>query len=107
MDGASLMIYYKNTNGEVFAYETQAEKDQYGSPDLVKMAPVEVQEHINPAPVPLTLEQVQALRQSAYVAESDPLKIEAEYDAIVEGTDPDYAKWLSKVTEIKARFTLP
>lgn len=60
-----------------------------------------------PAPAPLTLEQVQAQRQAAYVAESDPLKNEAEYDAIVAGTDPDYTAWLDKVAEIKARYPLP
>ena len=60
-----------------------------------------------PAPAPLTLEQVQTQRQAAYVAESDPLKNEAEYDAIVAGTDPDYTAWLAKVAEIKARYPLP
>lgn len=60
-----------------------------------------------PAPAPLTFEQVQAQRQAAYVAESDPLKNEAEYDAIVAGTDPDYTAWLAKVAEIKARYPLP
>ena len=60
-----------------------------------------------PAPAPLTLEQVKAQRQAAYVAESDPLKNEAEYDAIVGGTEPDYTAWMAKVAEIKARYPLP
>ena len=60
-----------------------------------------------PAPAPLTLEQVQAQRQAAYVLESDPLKNEAEYDAIIAGDDPDYTAWLAKVAEIKARLPLP
>lgn len=60
-----------------------------------------------PPPAPDTIEQVQAKRQAAYVAESDPLKNEAEYDAIIAGTEPDYIAWLAKVAEIKARFPLP
>ena len=60
-----------------------------------------------PPPAPDTLEQVQAKRQAAYVAESDPLKNEAEYNAIISGTEPDYSAWLAKVAEIKERFPLP
>ena len=60
-----------------------------------------------PPPAPDTMEQVQAKRQAAYVAESDPLKNEAEYDAIIAGTEPDYTAWLAKVDEIKARLPLP
>jgi hypothetical protein len=60
-----------------------------------------------PPPAPDTLEQVLAKRQAAYVAESDPLKNEAEYDAIIAGTEPDYTAWLAKCAEIKARLPLP
>lgn len=60
-----------------------------------------------PPPAPNTIEQVQAKRQASYVAESDPLKNEAEYDAIIAGTEPDYTAWLAKVAEIKARLPLP
>lgn len=58
-------------------------------------------------PVPDTLEQVHAKRQAAYAAESDPLKNEAEYDAIVAGESPDYTAWMAKVAEIKDRYPLP
>lgn len=60
-----------------------------------------------PEALPLTLEQVQATRLQAYRVESDPLKIEAEYDALSNGTEPDYAAWVLKVEEIKARYPLP
>ena len=43
-------------------------------------------------------------RQNAYKTESDPLKIEAEYDAMKNGTEPNYTKWMEKVAEIKARY---
>lgn len=63
--------------------------------------------YIEPEPVPLTLEQVQALRRAAYAAESDPLKAEAEYDALATGTEPDYSAWQAAVAEIKKRYPLP
>lgn len=61
----------------------------------------------DPIVPPMTAEQITAQRLSAYRAESDPLKIEAEYDAQIAGSDPDYSAWLAKVAEIKERFPLP
>ncbi|MDX3918005.1 hypothetical protein QYP08_28475, partial [Pseudomonas aeruginosa] len=46
-------------------------------------------------------------RANAYRLESDPLKTEAEFDAIKAGTEPDYSAWIAKVEEIKARYKLP
>lgn len=68
--------------------------DQNGRPALVDRPP-------------LTRDAVLAIRQAAYRMESDPLKIEAEHDAIVAGTAPDYSAWLAKVGEIKSRYPLP
>ena len=48
-----------------------------------------------------------AARVNAYRLESDPLKTEAEFDAIKAGTEPDYSAWIAKVEEIKARYPLP
>ncbi|HEJ2921728.1 TPA: hypothetical protein SL255_006166 [Pseudomonas aeruginosa] len=48
-----------------------------------------------------------AARANAYRLESDPLKTEAEFDAIKAGTEPDYRAWIAKVEEIKARYPLP
>lgn len=53
------------------------------------------------------LEAVLASRRAAYLAESDPLRLEADYDALSQGLEPDYAAWLSSVAAIKARFPLP
>ncbi|XFB08401.1 hypothetical protein AAGT13_20620 [Azotobacter salinestris] len=50
---------------------------------------------------------VLAQRSRAYRLESDPLKLEAEYDAVIAGTEPDYSAWLAKVAEIKVRYPLP
>lgn len=101
------MKYYKNANGGVFAYETTQDREKWGSPGLVEMTPEEVEAHLNPSLVPPTLEQIQELRRRAYVAESDPLKNEADYDALVNGTTPDYTAWMAAVAEIKARYPLP
>lgn len=60
-----------------------------------------------PAPPLPAREEVWALRQAAYRAESDPLKVEADFDAYEYGVDPDYTDWASKVREIKERYPLP
>ena len=44
------MKHYKNTQGEVYAYETEAERQEFGSPELVEMTEKEVDEHLNPKP---------------------------------------------------------
>lgn len=56
---------------------------------------------------PPSLEQIRASRAAAYRLESDPLKIEADYDAAIAGNEPDYKAWIAKVEEIKLRFPLP
>lgn len=53
------------------------------------------------------LEMVLSNRRAAYLAESDPLRLEADYDALSQGREPDYTKWLASVASIKARFPLP
>lgn len=50
---------------------------------------------------------VLAARSYAYRLESDPIKNEIDYDAAISGEKPDYAPWISKVTEIKERYPLP
>ncbi|MDG4416462.1 hypothetical protein L5G04_23710 [Pseudomonas aeruginosa] len=53
------------------------------------------------------LAEVQELRRQAYRTESDPLRLEAEFDAIADGTEPDLAAWVAAVQAIKARYPLP
>lgn len=38
---------------------------------------------------------------------SDPLKTEAEFDAIKAGAEPDYGAWITKMEEIKSRYPIP
>lgn len=49
------MIYYKRKTGEVYAYETEEERQEWGTEDLVAMSPEEVDVHLNPVP---TIEQL-------------------------------------------------
>lgn len=42
------MIYYKKASGEVFAYESEEERDQFGAPDLVRMTTDEISSHTTP-----------------------------------------------------------
>lgn len=58
-------------------------------------------------PLPATVEEATAKRMAAYRSESDPLKNEAEYDAMLIGAEPDYGPWMEKVKEIKLRFPMP
>lgn len=53
------------------------------------------------------LESALASRRAAYLSESDPLRLEADYDALSQGLEPDYSAWLASVAAIKARFPLP
>lgn len=63
------MKYYKHhETSEVFAYETEAERNEWGAPDLVEMTELEVEAHLNPTP---TTEQIAA-------------QIRAERDAKIE-----------------------
>ena len=51
------MKYYKNTQGEVYAYESEKERKEWGAPDLVAMTKKETEAHLNPLP---TLEQLES-----------------------------------------------
>lgn len=53
------------------------------------------------------LETALSSRRAAYLSESDPLRLEADYDSLSQGLKPDYSAWLASVAAIKARFPLP
>ncbi|MFK1243800.1 hypothetical protein ACIUWX_24465 [Pseudomonas aeruginosa] len=52
-------------------------------------------------------EAIRAQRLQAYRAESDPLRLEAEFDAITAGAKPDLAAWVAAVRAIKERYPFP
>lgn len=61
------MIYFKNRNGEVFAYETQSEREAFGAVDLVAMTQEEIEAHLNPAAI-IGPDTIAARRYQAEVA---------------------------------------
>lgn len=100
------MKYFRDVEtGLVYAYEADGSQDAFIPGDLVPMTQPEIQAHLTPPRQ--TSEQIQELRRAAYVAESDPIKNEADYDALVNGTTPDYTAWIAAVEAIKARYPLP
>ena len=57
------MIYFKNSNNEVFAYETLEERNKFGASDLVQMTEEEIQAHLNPV-VPVVIPSKVTMRQA-------------------------------------------
>lgn len=103
------MIFFKNTNGEVFAYETKEDREQFGSADMVDMTPEEIEAHLNPPVAPPTREQVEALRLAAYadpVTGSDRYFAEAaRMNAMGEaGADAVIAAGVARYEEIQAEY---
>ena len=65
------MKYYKNTNGEVYAYETEEERQEWGLPELAEMTPEEVEAHLNPPVDPEQLADKARVQRAALLRESD------------------------------------
>lgn len=101
-------------NGSVFAYEVNGSQDHLISPGLVEMTPEEIDMHINPWPLPLTREEVNALRKTAYadpLTGSDPLYIEYQREIAV-GSSETAIKlarqvWLARAEEIAQQYPWP
>lgn len=82
------MKYFKDKKtGEVFAYETEAERKQWGSPELVKMTASEVEAHLKPVP---TTEQLAntARAERDRLIESVRWRIERHSDELAIGSEP-------------------
>lgn len=74
------MIYFKDKNGDVFAYETQDERQQFGGAELVPMTDDEVAAHL--AQVPPTPEQIIEAMRAAIQAHMDTTAQGYGYDDI-------------------------
>lgn len=75
------MKHFKHpTTGEVFAYETEAERDAFGAPELVAMTAAEVEAHLNPIPTP---SQLQAAFVAAIQQRLDDFARTRNYDGIL------------------------
>lgn len=108
------MLYFKSNSGDVFAYETQADYDEFAPDGLNSMTGAEVDEHLNPAPKHLSREEVSELRRIAYadpITGSDPLYIEYQREIAV-GASETIAQaarqaWLDRADEIAAEYPWP
>lgn len=109
------MKYFKDKEtGEVYAYETEAERKEWGSPELVEMTAEEVDAHLNPPAKPLTREQIEEMRLRAY---SDPLTGSDRYFAestrlqvmgsAQEEIDAAIAAGANRYTEIQDAYPWP
>jgi len=74
------MIYYKDAHNNVYAYETEVDRHQWGAPDLVAMTPEEAEAHINP---PLTLQTMLVQYTTAIQQRLDDFARTRNYDSIM------------------------
>ena len=81
------MKYYKDKDGNVYAYETQAERDQFGAPELVKMTKTEIEAHLNPQPTPEQLADAARAERDRLI-ESVRWRIERHSDELALGGEP-------------------
>ena len=80
------MIYYKSKTGEVYAHKTEAERQEWGAPDLVAMTPTEVDAHLNPKP---TTEQLaNTARSTRPTHRISRWRIERHSDELALGSEP-------------------
>ena len=100
------MIYFKNANGDVFAYETKGERDQYGAVDLVAMTQEEIEAHINPVQ-PVVVPYLVTMRQARLALHAAGLlsQVEAAIEALPEPNrtvvriEWDYASEVHRASE--------
>ena len=82
------MKYFKDKNtGEVFAYETEEERQEWGAPELVKMTAEEVDAHLNPQPTPEQLADTARAERDRLI-ESVRWRIERHSDELALGSEP-------------------
>lgn len=79
------MKYYKHPSGQVFAYETKADRDKFGPAELVEMSAAEIDAHINP-PVVTAVPSIVTMRQArlALLADGKLAAVETAINALPE-----------------------
>lgn len=81
------MKYYKSQTGDVFAYETEEKRQEWGAPDLVAMTPKEVDAHLNPVPTEEQLADTARAERDRLI-ESVRWRIERHRDEVALNTEP-------------------
>lgn len=106
------MIYFKNSTGEVFAYESKEDREEFGSPNLIQMTSKEVSDLINPGPDKPSLEYIESCRLRAYaepLTGSDRLFSESTRMQIMNesGFEEVRARAIARFEEIQAQYPWP
>ena len=81
------MIYYKSKTGEVYAYESEEKRNEWGAPELVKMTAEEVDAHLNPVPTTEQLADTARAKRDRLI-ESVRWRIERHNDELALGIEP-------------------
>lgn len=82
------MKYYKhNKTGEVYAYESEEERQGWGAPDLVGLTKTEIDTHLKPAPTTEQLANTARAKRDRLV-ESVRWRIERHSDELSLNTEP-------------------
>lgn len=63
-----MQVFYKSADGKVYAYDSEAERDQFGPAGLVRMTEEEVETHLNPN---VTYKQALDILNANYQADVD------------------------------------
>lgn len=107
------MIYYKSKTGEVFAYETEAERQEWGAPELVQLTEEEIHNHLHAvfAEVGSSLQQVGGSCPNGWIVmqgERPTSEHVAQEDGAWALPEPDYPaiiadrRWQAEVAGITA-----
>lgn len=94
------MKYYKHTvTGDVYAYESEKERDTWGPPELVEMTDQEIQEHLNPQPTEEQLAAEIRRKRDRLLTESDWVVVKA-YESGTPVPEPwvEYREKLRQIT---------
>lgn len=103
------MLYFKNTAGEVFAYESKEDRALFGSEFLIAMTDSEAIAHLNATSPPPSRERMEAMRLRAYanpLTGSDRLFSESKRMQIMgeEGHEDVLARAIARFEEIQAQY---
>lgn len=73
------MKYYKlPESGDVFAYESEAERNEWGAPELVAMTPEEIEAHLNPPVDPEELADAARAQRDSLLTACDWVVVRAQ-----------------------------
>lgn len=106
------MLYFKNSTGEIFAYESKEDREEFGSPHLIQMTSKEVSELISPGVSKPSREYIESCRLRAYaepLTGSDRLFSESTRMQIMNesGFEEVRVRAIARFEEIQAQYPWP